>query len=71
MSEAMINRIANTYGEWAGELAAYYGSTVPRSAAASIARDHGTSLFDLMQEGLKCSKAGAVKTVALLETLGY
>lgn len=71
MTEATLTRIENNYGEYVANVYANYGATLTPGLAESLARQHGTSLADLVAEcGLRI-KAETVKTLEIFRALGY
>lgn len=67
---ATLTRVENTYGEYVANVYANYGATLTPGIAAAIAKQHSTSLAELIEEGL-LFRNESVKTLSLFDVLGY
>jgi hypothetical protein len=52
-------------------LLANYGKRIGHGALFLIARDHSTTVNELVAEGLKLAEDGSAGTLDLVQTLGY
>lgn len=66
-----LSKVRETYGDYVGGLYYNHGATLSPRIAEAVAKSHGVTLADLTAEGLTVAKAGTVKTLALVEALGY
>jgi hypothetical protein len=66
-----VARVIRDRGEYAGGLYYQHGATITTAAAERIARRHSTTVAELIEQGLKVTRAGAMKTTDLTDILGY
>ena len=65
------SKFANEFDDYAGEVFAAYGSTLPMRAVERVARDHSVTVADLVEDGMKLSADGSVNARYLFTVLGY